>query len=74
MKKIELDKYAGLKMKMYKCIDDKYGIIYVIGLFIPMPISNHNSLFKKSKYGWCFTITVGMIPLGWPMIAVALIF
>jgi len=74
MKELDLDKYAGLKIEMYKFINDKFGILGILGLFIPVPTSNYTSLFKKSKYGWCFTITVGMIPPGWVMIAVALIF
>ena len=58
----------------YKYVKDPYGILSVLGLFIPMPVSNAQSVFKKSKYGWFFTITIGYIPAGWIMILVAIIF
>lgn len=43
----------------------KNTIISVIGLFIPA--------FKDENGKYCYTIQVGVVPLGWIMIAVAVI-
>ena len=68
------DKYEGFQINTYKCIHNHFlgSILAILGLFIPVPISNYASIFKDSKYGWVFTIS--NVPLGWVMIAVAIIF
>lgn len=58
----------------YKSVYDKIGLLGCLGLFVPVPTSNTDSCFPNSKYGWNFTITIGKIPLGWPMILVAILF
>jgi len=68
------DKYENFKMDGFKYIHDRYGILAVLGLFIPVPTSQYSSIFKNSKYGWILTITIGGVPLGWIMIIVAIIF
>lgn len=58
---------------IYKCIEDRYGILSLLGLFIQVPISNCTSIFKKSKYGWVFTLSIGKVPLGWIIVVIDLI-
>ena len=62
-----------LKIITYKYIQDKTGLLSVLGLFIPVPNSNYKSIFPKSKWGWVFTIQIGWIPVGWIMVIIALI-
>lgn len=60
---------------MKKILDN---LLSVIALFIPMPISRiqvvEDKLVISAKTKWCFSFQIGGVPLGWIMIAVALIF
>lgn len=44
------------------------NILSVTGLFIP-----YRTEWLRGRKGWAFTISVGHIPLGWVMIAVAMV-